>query len=139
MREKVPREVWDGYFKFCVERNPWDKMLSYYHMANFRSGGTLTFDALLAKKEFCVCYPLYTDRAHSQIIVDRVLRYERLREELGEVFGQLGVPFAGSLNVQAKAEYRNDRRPYREVYTSAQREIVARAFAWEIERHGYEF
>ena len=25
VKQRVPAEVWNGYFKFCVERNPWDK------------------------------------------------------------------------------------------------------------------
>ena len=28
LRNRVARDVWNGYFKFCVERNPWDKVLS---------------------------------------------------------------------------------------------------------------
>jgi len=137
--EKVPRDVWNGYFKFCVERNPWDKTLSHYHMVNFRKGGALSFEEYMARREFCQCYQLYTDRAKSRTIVDRVLRYEQLMEELGEVFGKLGVPFGGSLEVSAKSEYRTDRRPYREVFTEAQRSVIEAEYAWEIQAHGYTF
>ena len=31
-RQRMPRKIWNSYFKFCVERNPWDKTLSHYHM-----------------------------------------------------------------------------------------------------------
>jgi hypothetical protein len=41
--------------------------------------------------------------------------------------------------VRAKSEYRTDRRPYQEIYTAAQRRIVDKAFAREIEMHGYHF
>ena len=139
VQEKVPREVWDGYFKFCVERNPWDKTLSHYHMMKYRSGGALTFDEYLATGDLPVSHPLYTDATGSRIIVDRVLRYERLMQDLGAVFGLLGVPFEGSLHVNAKGEYRTDRRPYHEVYTEAQRWRVEQVFAWEIRTHGYRF
>lgn len=139
VQAKIPREVWDGYFKFCVERNPWDKTLSHYHMMNYRSGGVLTFDEYLATADLPVSYRLYTDPAGSRIIVDRVLRYENLLPDLGAVFGRLGIPFAGSLEANAKGEYRTDRRPYHEVYTEAQRRRVEEAFAWEIRTHGYRF
>lgn len=89
VKEKVPREVWEGYFKFCVERNPWDKTPSHYSMMNYRSGGALTFDDYLATGDLPVSYPLYTDATGSRIIVDRVLRYERLMQDLGAVFGLL--------------------------------------------------
>ena len=32
VKQRVPVDVWNGYFKFCVERNPWDKLLSHYNM-----------------------------------------------------------------------------------------------------------
>ena len=136
---KVPRDIWDGYFKFCVERNPWDKTLSHYHMVNFRKGGTLPFEEYMAKREFCQCYQLYTDATKTRVLVDRVLRYENLMAELGEVLGKLGVPFEGTLNCNAKAEYRTDRRPYREVYTEEQRRVIEEEYAWEIQTHGYRF
>ncbi|GMR18819.1 MAG: hypothetical protein BMS9Abin33_1262 [Gammaproteobacteria bacterium] len=28
---RIPGKIWNNYFKFCVERNPWDKMLSHYY------------------------------------------------------------------------------------------------------------
>jgi hypothetical protein len=139
IRPKVSREVWDGYFKFCVERNPWDKTLSHYHMMNYRAGGTLSFDDYLAREPLPVSFPLYTEAGGSVILVDRILRYEALQAELAQVFGRLGIPFDGSLNVRAKSEYRQDRRPYREVYTETQRQRVEEAFAWEIRTHGYQF
>jgi hypothetical protein len=139
IRLRVPREVWKSYFKFCVERNPWDKVLSHYHMHAHRQGGTLSFDQYLAKGRLPVNYRRYTDPRGSKIIVDRVLRYENLINELTEVFAKLNVPFEGSLGVKAKGEYRTDRTPYQPVFTKEQREMVERIFAREIELHGYRF
>ena len=137
IRDRVGPEIWRTYFKWCVERNPWDKTLSYFHMMNVRQGGGLTLEQFLAGNDFPFNYPKYTDG--DGIILDRVLKYERLNEELREVFDSLGIPFDGSLGVQAKSEYRTDRRPYREVYTPAQAKRVGEIFAREIELHGYEF
>jgi hypothetical protein len=139
VRKRVPRDVWNGYFKFCVERNPWDKVLSHYHMHAAREGGSLSLDEYLARSRFPVNYFRYTGRAGRKIIVDRILRYENLITELGEVFSQLKIPFEGTLGVQAKSEYRTDRRPYREVFSDSQRRIVEKAFAKEIELHSYHF
>ncbi|HEY7001556.1 MAG TPA: hypothetical protein VH330_07430 [Candidatus Udaeobacter sp.] len=139
VRNRVPRDVWNSYFKFCVERNPWDKVLSHYYMHAAREGGALTLDEYLARGRFPLNYFRYTDRSGIKIIVDRVLRYETLIGGLGEVFSQLNIPFSGTLGVTAKSEYRSDRRPYQQVFDDGQRRIVEEAFAKEIELHGYCF
>ena len=72
-------------------------------------------------------------------MVDRIVRFENLLTELSEVFGQLNIPFNGSLGVAAKSQYRADRRPYQEVFNEQQRRIIDKAFAKEIELHGYRF
>lgn len=137
IRQRLPEKIWQSYFKWCVERNPWDKVLSYFHMMNVRQGGGLTLDQFLVGSDFPINDSKYTDR--DRVIVDRVLRYERLQAELTEVFGFLGIPFGGSLGINAKSEYRTDHTPYREVYTRTQAKRVGELFAREIELHGYEF
>jgi hypothetical protein len=139
VKQRVPAEVWNGYFKFCVERNPWDKLLSHYNMHAAREGGGLSLDEYLARGRFPINDFRYIDRSRSKVIVDRILRYENLLEELSEIFAQLNIPFDGTLGVAAKSEYRADRRPYQEVFTDQQRRIVEKAFAKEIELHGYRF
>jgi len=138
LRLRIPQAIWDDYFIFSVERNPWDKALSHYAMINERAGGNLSFDDYLAQGFFPTDFDLYTDE-EGRLLVDEVLRYETLNEELARVFAKLGVPFEGDLGVRAKSDYRSDRRPYREVYDDRQREIIARAFAREIEMFGYRF
>jgi hypothetical protein len=107
-------------------------------MHSAREGGFLSLDEYLARGRFPINYFRYTDRS-GKIIVDRILCYENLLTELGEVFSQLKIPFEGTLGVQAKSEYRTDRRPYQQVFNDQQRRIVEKVFAKEIELHGYRF
>ena len=139
IRERVPVDVWNTYFKFCVERNPWDKVLSHYHMQVARTDGDLSLDQYLAKGKLPINYPRYTDETGKKIIVDRVLRYENLDVDLAEVFTRLDLDFDGTLGVRAKSDYRTDRTPYQMVFNETQRRIVEQAFAKEIELHGYQF
>src|SRR5213594_2254290 len=139
VKQRVLVDVWNGYFKFCVERNPWDKVLSHYHMHAAREGGGLSLDEYLARGRFPINYFRYTDRSGRRMIVDRILHYENLVAELSEVFSQLKIPFAGTLGVTAKSRYRSDRRPYQEVFNDEQQRIVEKAFAKEIKLHGYRF
>lgn len=140
IRTQIGEKTWRDYFKFCVERNPWDKTISYYCMANFRAGGNLALDEFLSGQEFPINFPRYTEPDDSsRIIVDRVLDFDNLMTGLGEVFQWLELPFNGSLGVHAKSEYRTDRRPYQEILTPLQAERIRNTFAVEIALHGYRF
>jgi hypothetical protein len=139
VRQRVPGDVWNDYYKFCVERNPWDKTLSHYHMAAARAAGSLSLDQYLARGRFPRNAFRYTDGTGHKIIVDRVVRYENLMTELAEVFARLGIPFAGTLGVRAKSDYRKDRTPYQQVFNQDQRLLIERAFALEIRLHRYRF
>src|SRR6266511_5500025 len=131
VKQRVPVDVWNGYLKFCVERNPWDKVLSHYHMHAVREGGLLSLDEYLARGRFPINDFRYTDDSGAKIIVDRVLHFENLTAELSEVFLQLNVSFDGTLGIKAKSEYRTDRRKYQLVFNYEQRRIVENAFARE--------
>lgn len=138
LRHRLSSDVWNSYYKFCIERNPWDKTLSHFHMVRERTGGSLTFDEYLASGKFCLNYPIYLDN-RGDMLVDRVIRYESLSADLAEVFGELGVPYDGTLGIQAKSGHRRDKRPYQEVYSERSRNIIEEAFSKEIELHGYTF
>lgn len=141
VRERVPRDVWEGYYKFAVERNPWDKALSHYHFVRQRYGKydkDISFDEYLEVAELPYNYTKYTD-LNGEIIVDRVLRYENLTADLSEVFHELGLPFNGSLGAIEKSHYRKDKRHYKEVYTPGQKTTVEKLFQPEIQLLGYEF
>lgn len=141
VRDRIPREIWDSYYKFTVDRNPWDKVLSHYHFVRQRYArydSNITFDEYLKVADLPYNYTKYTD-LDGKLMVDRVIRYERLNEELAEVFGMLGVPFSGSLGATEKSHYRQDRRPYREVYTPGWKTAVETLFRPEIDLLGYDF
>ena len=139
VQRRVPTHVWNTYFKFCVERNPWDKVLSHYHMAAYPAGVALSLDDYLSKGRYPINYFRYTDRSGKRVIVDRVVRYENLTDELAEVFSHLKIQFDGRLGVRAKSEFRTDRTHYQLVFNDAQQKIVEEAFSREIELHGYRF
>jgi hypothetical protein len=136
VRATIPADTWNSYYKFCVERNPWDKVLSSYHMDQAKRSRSL--DEFLRKGRLPLNYPIYTDNDGS-LLVDEVIQYESLMDGLGRVFGKLGIPFNGTLGINAKSEHRKDRTPYQKVYTEAQKDCVAKVFAQEIQMHGYKF
>lgn len=139
IKSRISRSVWDNYFKFCIERNPWDKTLSHYYFIKNKKDD-LSFDKYMQRRKFPYNYPYYTDGIrHKRIIVDKVVKYEGLSENLKGVFSDLGIPFEGFLDVKAKASHRQDKRPYQEVFTDGYRRIIEDSFRKEIEMHNYKF
>lgn len=155
-------EKWNSYLKFTIVRNPWDRFVSSYVYATTRNSywhsdqkGLHPDYALLSQKSFEECcriartqrqalrheawFPqhLWVTRAeHGQhrMMVDLVLRYERLEEDVAALCERLGVPPADLPCINA-----SERRDYREYYNAETAAIVAELYATDIEVFGYEF
>ena len=138
VRKRVSNKIWQNYFKFCIERNPWDKTLSHYYMYRHRAKGKLTIEQYFDINQFCINYPLYTDE-NQRVLVDSILKYETLNQELSNIFEMLKIPFSGKLNVFAKSEYRKNRKPYQEVLTESQAKEIQDKFQDEIILHRYTY
>jgi len=139
VRALMDPDDWNGYFKFCVERNPWDRLISYYYwrcrteprpsVAEFLSSSD---PSLLRHKG----YDLYT--IDDQVVVDKVCRFEQLDTDLEAVREHLGLPEKLELP-RAKSGFRTDKRPYQEVLNDPERERIAELFKKEIDLLGYAF
>lgn len=132
---RVSSEVWNSYYKFCIERNPWDKVVSQYNM--FKSDYA-NFDDYLAKGVSCFNSPFYTGR-NGELLIDEVVKYENLGDGLLKIFKKLDVPFNGELDTRAKSNHRPDNIHYRKYYSESQQLQVQKLFYDEIKLHGYKF
>jgi len=111
VRGVVGRKVFDSYLKFCIEREPVDKCISYYSMlrnspAHRRGNETLTWEEYLRRRDFPLDDALYLG-FWGNLLVDRILHYERLPQELPLLCKDLGIPFE-RLQTRAKSGFRND-------------------------------
>lgn len=110
VRESVGRKTFRDYFVFCVEREPIDKCISHFNMLKnspLHNNGNeeLTIDAYIQRKGFPIDTQKYTDEA-GNLIVDRIIRYEALADELRKVGEMLG--FEVTLKARAKAGFREE-------------------------------
>jgi hypothetical protein len=139
IRERVGTAIWDSYFKFCVERNPWDRVVSAYYWENRGRKRLPDFYRFMDELERRGLLSNWTDYAiDDRIVVDRVYLYEDLQAGLADLTGRLG--FAEPLELpDAKRGIRPDSRPYQELYSERSRDRVARACAREIAAFGYRF
>lgn len=138
-RPYLGEEIWNSYFKFCFERNPWDRVVSYYFwhfrgreappISEFIHSGRLQS---LKKRGF----GLYT--IDNEIVVDRVCRFENLQDDLNQVGVRLQLP--GPLDLpNAKSGTRKEKKHYSEILTDADRQHIAGLFADEIKLFGYSY
>lgn len=134
---RITQNVWNSYYKFCVDRNPLDKTLSHYYMRRAARGGLFDLETYFCERDFCLNAPRYTDRTGS-LMVDRILQYETLENGLGEVCQNLGIPWTGSLKHRAKTSYRTDRSPPSEIFTNEQINTLRSVFRDEVTLSGYE-
>ena len=133
----VGRDVWDNYYKFCFERNPWERVISLYfwrHKNEPRppiSEFVRSSVPLILKERGSGLYMI-----DGEIVVDRVCRFENLADELETVRRRVGISEPLQLP-RAKGQYRKDRRSWREILNDDERGVVADMFRFEIDRFEY--
>ncbi len=136
VRTLVGQQVWDTYFTFTIERNPWDTVVSTYHWRYRDSSERPSVSEFIQTGQLRVNSRIY--RIDQQIAVDKVCLYESLDEDVGEVWRRLGLPGPPKLP-RAKGSFRPDQRHYREFYTSVDEARIRSLYSDAIETFGYEF
>ncbi len=136
IRRKLGRRRWDAYYKFTVERDPWEKTISqYFYEAATHSGGAVSFE------EFVMTGVLPTDFGKysldgSRLAVDDVIQYDQLTAGLTRVLQQLGL--AGPVSLErAKGNLRPKEATADRMFTERTKDRVASVFAREIAAFGY--
>jgi hypothetical protein len=137
VRRLVGEHIWDGYFTFCFERNPWERAVSLFHWRT-RNAEVADFDEFIRagmldrlKRKGS---DLYT--RDGEILVDRVCRYEQFDDELTALSEQIGLP--ERLEPPHAKGITRTRRPD-PVIRPEHVEHIAHQFRFEIERFGYRF
>lgn len=137
VRRYLGDAIWDSYYKFCIERNPFDRAISLYYFVKVygRPLPPINDFICMTSARQLSNWPRYT--AGNRILVDHVARYEDLTTELTRLSARLGLP---PLELpQTKAAYREDRRHYSQVLNQAARRRIERVCAREIEMFSYQW
>lgn len=144
-------DIWQSYFKFAFERNPFDRQVSWYHYKTKSKPADRkpTFEAFLADKRRARVdnRELYT--IDGVLAVDFLGRYERLGEDFREALRRAGLPEDLSLprvNVRADSAikgnsdaHKSPEPGYRRYYSAQTRETVSAWYADEISELGYAY
>ena len=145
----LPPEVYARLYKFAFVRNPWDRLVSRHAYLLRKKEHALSrtvnelggFDAYLKwelsrgpRNGGMRHQADYVTGADGRLTVDFVGYFERLADDFAEVCRKIGVP--ASLPPPKAHAPRED---YRSFYTEETRDMVARAYARDIELFGYTF
>jgi hypothetical protein len=147
-RDHLGQRVWDSYFKFAFERDPWDRMVSLYwwRMRREQSAPAVSFrdfiraiasgDRTRMRAHKATKYSnwhIYT--IGDALAVDQLGRYETLAEDLRSVMDKVGVSLGDHL---PQSKHWARRSGVAELYDRETVQLVADIFHREIELLGYQ-
>ena len=135
------------FFVFTLVRNPWDRIVSYYHWLRAQSfdhpavalAGSMEFSEFLNAPHTVATlkgspYGLYVTDRHNAERCNAFVRLEHLETELAPVADHLGFwPDMPRVNTSERAQN------HREAYSAADRALVGELCAADIARFGYTF
>lgn len=136
VRKILGSDVFGDMLKFCVERDPITKCISHFHMLrnsslhNKDGSYNLSWDDYCQAGKFPVDINKYTTETdgNRSLIVDKILRYENLEEDLQKTLQQCGI-MDFKLKSTEKSEYSVNRLVSIREVTDKQRAIINQSFA----------
>lgn len=148
VRDKVEPMIWNSYYKFCVVRHPFDRCVSrFYYTAEWeRDLGRVEVWQRDDIGQFIRYHPQFmTENWHmftvrDEVIVDKVVKYEDLSAELGEVSARIGLGHNIHDDMKAlrsKAGIRPANTGYDRVLGDQDKALVSQLCAKEMAMFGY--
>ncbi len=132
-------DIWNSYFKFAFERNPWDRQISYYYYKTRSKKTRPSFNAYMRnrKKAFIENFSLYT--IEGEIAVDFLGRYEDLAEDFQAALQRIGVTTPIELPKANISTSRDKHSTYQNYYDDNLKELIEDWYAPEISALNYKF
>ncbi|PEN13405.1 hypothetical protein CRI94_08760 [Longibacter salinarum] len=136
IQDHVEPGIWDSYYTFSFERNPFDKAVSFYYYKTNEPRPNFNTWIHECRESRLTNWPIYTINGH--MALDHLARYENLEAELAHLRDAIGLPDDIELP-KAKSGFRPERSPYTELMDDAARERIELVCAREIRLMGYSF
>ena len=130
----IGNRIFQEYFVFCVERELVDKCISHYSMIrnsphHNKKTKNISFDEYILNRKF----PIDTDKyvgKNGKLIVNKILKYENLQQELNSIGLLLGF------NIHLTSNAKNGFREFIEP-TNLQKSIIYKEFEESNKHTGY--
>lgn len=137
IKENIPDPIWDSYYKFTIERNPWDKVISHFYWLN-RVKNYPNIDAYIQDGGLDKIKAYNSYSIQGELAVNRIYQMEHFDELLTELTNRFELdPPLQLPKFKAKSSYRLDRSLPSEFLTKSQVDIIAEKFEKEIKLCGY--
>jgi len=144
IRNKVGQKSWDNYFKFCVIRNPFDRLVSMFFFR--KEKGLIDIkgfvDPIEGFKEWITKGVPVPDReqyeVEGNVCIDYFIRYENIEEGIKFVCDKLAVPFEPARIPRLKAGIRDQAIDLRRFYSEEIIQSVQKLYEFEINEFGYD-
>ena len=136
IKKMVGSKIWGSYFKFCVEREPVDKCLSYYFMRKNSpyskpSRKKMSWSQFVKKQNFPVDDDFYIYK--NNLMVDKIIKFENLNYEFSKVLSYLNIK-----NVNLDKKVNNTFREKLDFnVTNEDKKIIYKAFRKTLPYTGY--
>ena len=142
VRDMVTPDVWNGYFKFCNIRNPWDKVVSFFHFQHHNMRDKPQANIVNAFRRWLLETANYGYDSDiflidGKSVVDDVVRHHRIDADLHAICAKIGLE--APVLPQLKAEFRKKALPYVDYYDDVTREKVASLYDKDIDLFGWTF
>lgn len=147
IRELLGNEIWSAYLKFCVIRNPYDKVVSMFWMqlpeGERKHYAQAAFSAI--KDRFAQFCSRHENLPRDQAIIgidgeeaaDCYLRYENLHDDMANICSKLSISFNKDALGNYKSNFRKIKTHFSEYYTPETADFIAENYSWEIKKFGY--
>lgn len=138
VRRYIGEDIWNSYYKFAFERNPWDRQVSFYFYKTRGKDSPVTFDQFLKNKTkaYVGNYDIYA--IDGEIAVDFVGLYENVNADFKKALKDIGIKDKINLP-NANVSLKKDKRGYRQRFTDQTRDMMADWYASDISAFGYKF
>lgn len=144
-KQVLDENIYNSLYKFCVVRNPWDRLISFYFSPHWRYypkqyplgkiWDEKSFINLVISQTKPLRHFICTDDNKKLLEeIDYCIKFESLKDDLQNVLDHLGIKREKVLH-KNKSKHKN----YREYYNEKLKQLVAEKFHEEINFFGYKF
>lgn len=151
IRRLLGEDVWQRYFKFCVVRSPFDKLVSAFHFFHRMrppetvKGGDKAHQKDVLVDQFRIwlrdldpAFDRDTYLIDGRLALDQVIRYEHLKDDIRAVCERLDLPFDPRDIPVLKAGIRDRSIPVCDYFDEKSLALVETRYRYELSCFGYD-